>query len=79
MPWVALLFVSLLLLPAAAHAQTSDFTVIALPDTQFYSQDHPWIFNSQTKWIAAHKSDMNIQLVLGLGDIVNDGSKGTDV
>src|SRR5438067_1847110 len=76
-PWFALLFVSLLLLSAAAHAQTSDFTVIALPDTQFYSQDHPSIFNSQTKWIAAHKSDMNIQLVLGLGDIVNDGSSSS--
>ena len=73
----AVLFAVLLALPVSAAAQSSSFTIIALPDTQFYSQDHPAIFFNQTKWIAANKSALNIQLVLGLGDIVNAGTSAT--
>ena len=46
---------------------------MALPDTQFYSSLHPEIFAAQTNWIANHVQDQNIQLVVGLGDIVDGG------
>ncbi len=56
-------------------AQTSgEFTIAALPDTQFYAKSYPQIFNAETKWIADHASQMNIKLVVGLGDIVDSGS-----
>src|ERR1051326_1459776 len=50
-----------------------EFTIVALPDTQFYSSLNPPIFAAQTQWIANHVQDQNIQLVVGLGDIVDGG------
>src|ERR1700743_468856 len=62
-------------LPSAAQTPTptptDEFTIIALPDTQFYSSTYPQIFAAQTQWIAGHVQDQNIKLVLGLGDIVD--------
>src|SRR5262245_45952048 len=74
-------FVLVLLWSAVAVAQTpvpsptplDEFTIIALPDTQFYSSTYPQIFAAQTRWIADHVKDQNIQLVVGLGDIVDGG------
>ncbi len=60
----------------AARALSSDvFSIVALPDTQYYSSGHPWVFEDQTSWIVAHAADpdKNIKLVLGLGDIVDSG------
>jgi hypothetical protein len=56
---------------AAAQDQAGDFTVVVLPDTQYYSASYPQIFNSQTQWIAANRDALNIQLVIGVGDIVD--------
>lgn len=54
-----------------------EFTIVALPDTQIYAKSYPAIFASQTQWIADHKTDMNIQLVVGLGDVVDAGGNST--
>ena len=70
-----------LFLCAAMSGQTAapsptpldEFTIVALPDTQFYSSLHPEIFAAQTQWIANHVQDQNIKLVVGLGDIVDGG------
>ena len=64
---------ALLLVSSLSFAQTEpgDFTVVVLPDTQYYSASHPQIFNSQTQWIAANRDALNIQLVIGVGDIVD--------
>src|SRR5581483_2646036 len=59
-----------------AHAQ--DFTIIALPDTQYYSQSYPATFTAQTQWIANNASSLNIKAVLGLGDVVNGGGVGSE-
>jgi Calcineurin-like phosphoesterase/Carboxypeptidase regulatory-like domain len=56
-----------------AQTPSDEFTIIALPDTQFYSSTYPQIFAAQTQWIASHVQDQNIKLVLGLGDIVDGG------
>src|SRR3954466_34448 len=57
-----------------------DFTIIVLPDTQFYYSAYGNViagsgsatfFQLQTQWIAANKTALNIQSVLGVGDIVN--------
>ncbi len=48
-----------------------NFTIIVLPDTQFYSDNHPWIFENQTQWIIENKESMNIIFVTHLGDLVD--------
>ena len=58
---------------APSPTPVDEFTVVALPDTQFYSSLNPQIFAAQTQWIANHVQDQNIKLVVGLGDIVDGG------
>lgn len=63
--------------PSVSPAPTfapDEFTIVALPDTQYYSRDFPDIFRAQTQWIADHAQEQRIKLVLGLGDIVDDGA-----
>ena len=62
-------------LTTPAQAPADEFTIIALPDTQFYSAQYPQIFAAQTSWIAQHVSDEHIKLVVGLGDIVDGGGE----
>jgi hypothetical protein len=58
-----------------------DFTVVVLPDTQFYttgpSDAHPdrdnRYFADQTRWVMAHRDAYRIVAVLHNGDIVDDG------
>jgi predicted MPP superfamily phosphohydrolase len=76
-----LLALGLFAISAQMRAQTAspsptpadEFTIVALPDTQFYSSLNPQIFAAQTQWIANHVQDQNIKLVVGLGDIVDGG------
>ena len=58
------------LAPPAASAQ--DFTIIVLPDTQYYSKSHPDIYMSQTQWIVDNQAALNIVHVVHEGDIVQD-------
>jgi hypothetical protein len=58
-----------------------DFTVIALPDTQYYScgspcSSNPAIFQAQTNWIVANKDALNIAYVAQEGDCVEHGDSG---
>ena len=77
-PWV----LALGLMPAAAFAQAADFTLIALPDTQFYTCDsgstscanNLGIFASQTDWIDAERDAMDIRFVTLLGDCAQNGN-----
>ncbi|MEE9381863.1 MAG: metallophosphoesterase [Nannocystaceae bacterium] len=41
-----------------------------LPDTQHYSRRYPYVFASQTAWIARHAAVSDIRYVFHLGDIV---------
>jgi 3',5'-cyclic AMP phosphodiesterase CpdA len=61
--------------PRGTTAPPADFTIVALPDTQFYSRDFPQIFQAQVDWIIANRTNLNIVYVVQLGDIVNDGDK----
>ena len=56
---------------ALAQVTAPDFSVVVLPDTQYYSESHPDIFDEQTQWILDNQANYNIQFVLGEGDIVN--------
>ena len=63
------------------------FTLIALPDTQYYTFNRPddprtsfmnarkEMFQAQTEWIIRNRTSRNIQFVLHLGDIVYNTGK----
>jgi hypothetical protein len=55
---------------ASADSTQENFTIVALPDTQFYSQSYPWIFDNQTEWIVQNENALNIVYVSHLGDVV---------
>jgi hypothetical protein len=55
---------------ALRPAAPPEFTIIALPDTQHYSEAFPAIFTSQTQWIVDNKEARNIVFVTHEGDIV---------
>lgn len=61
-------------IPVVAQAG-EDFTIIVLPDTQYYSDDNPEIFfQAQTQWIVDNRDELNIVYVAHEGDIVNAAS-----
>lgn len=47
------------------------FSIIVLPDTQYYSAYYPWIFENQTRWIIENIESLNIVFVTHLGDLVD--------
>jgi hypothetical protein len=49
-----------------------DFTVVVLPDTQYYSESYPAIFDNQTRWITKNVANLNILFVAHEGDVVNN-------
>jgi Carboxypeptidase regulatory-like domain/Calcineurin-like phosphoesterase len=52
-----------------------DFTIIVLPDPQWYAANNPAIFDQQIQWIVNNVSTLNIKLVFDVGDTVNGGSE----
>ncbi|HXU77226.1 MAG TPA: Ig-like domain-containing protein, partial [Methylomirabilota bacterium] len=59
--------------PNVTNPPGADFTIVALPDTQFYNGQRADIYQAQTDWIIANRTALNIVYVGSLGDIVNDG------
>ena len=65
-------------LSAGSGAQAAagpDFTLVTLPDTQFYAENaggqRAATFSAQTQWIADHREPLNIAFVSHMGDLVN--------
>jgi autotransporter-associated beta strand protein len=72
----ALAIASLLALSVGATA-AQPFTVVVLPDTQYYTRTearNDLYFKGQTSWIAAQREARSIAFVMHLGDIQNDGN-----
>lgn len=61
----------------ASTSSTSDFTIVLIPDTQYYVSSkyggNPTMFQKQIEWIKANRVAENIVYVGGLGDITEDG------
>jgi hypothetical protein len=70
----ALLGISLLSIADAAEAADPNevFSIVLLPDTQFYSQKYPETYVAQTMWIRERVRPDNIKFVVSLGDIVQN-------
>jgi hypothetical protein len=52
-------------------ASGPSFTLVALPDTQYYASAHPGILEAQAQWIVEHRSEQRIAVVVHEGDIVD--------
>ena len=52
----------------------ADFTIIALPDTQYYSASFPATYLAQTQWIVSNRVPRNIVFVTQLGDCVDNAA-----
>ena len=59
---------------ASAQVTAPDFTVVVFPDPQNETQFFPQVLNSQMQWIVNNRQALNIQMVLTVGDNVNDGA-----
>ena len=57
--------------PTSGSGSGDPFTLVVLPDTQFYSESYPATFTAQTQWIVNQRVARNIAFVTHLGDIVN--------
>jgi hypothetical protein len=51
-----------------------DFTLVVLPDTQYYTSTTNRLFDDQTDWIMKNRAAYNIVGVIHNGDIVDTGS-----
>ena len=60
------------------QAAPPEFTIIALPDTQHYSEQFPAIYTNQTQWIVNNKAARNIVFVTHEGDIVQNVNNVTE-
>ena len=55
----------------AGTSTPTDYSIVVLPDTQYYAASFPAIFMEQTQWIVEHHEDQQIAFVLHTGDIVD--------
>ena len=71
---------SVLLLPVAA--QSAEFSIVVIPDTQMYVEQHPEVFEAQIDWIVANEVAESIIYVAHLGDpccrVVNEEAERED-
>ncbi|HXU64746.1 MAG TPA: metallophosphoesterase [Polyangia bacterium] len=56
---------------AVAHTEDPAFTIVVLPDTQYYAREYPDILTAQVDWIARERERAGIALVAHEGDIVD--------
>ncbi|MDH3379303.1 MAG: metallophosphoesterase [Gammaproteobacteria bacterium] len=71
-PAMRLLLSLCLLLPGVA--QSEQFSIVLVPDTQTYVEINPAVFEAQIAWIVANQAVENIIYVVHLGDLKDDFS-----
>lgn len=62
-------------LVAPAAEPNEVFTVVLMPDTQFYSEKFPDTYVQQTLWIRSRVKKDNLKFNIGLGDIVQNAKE----
>ena len=65
-------------------SNAKDFSIIPLPDTQYYTSQINGatnaLYKSQMNWVVAKRDSLNIKFISGLGDCVENGdNSGNDV
>ncbi len=59
-------------------AAENSFSVVLLPDTQYYAEQYPDTYVAQTLWIRQHLNQDNTKFVIHLGDIVQTSTKKSE-
>ena len=54
-----------------------DFTLVVIPDAQYYAATYPAIYNAQMNWVVNNRTSNNIVYVASLGDNVDVASNLT--
>ncbi len=68
----------LLLLLLCLATRGDPFTLVVLPDTQYYSAWRPVLFEQQVNWICACANQLDIDFVSHVGDVVEHGSSAQE-
>ncbi len=55
--------------------QKEYFSLVLLPDTQFYTSSYPQVFHKQIDWIVKNRNHFNIKYVIHLGDVTNENKE----
>src|SRR5690242_3458729 len=63
---------------ASIPATDPDFSIVVLPDTQYYHGNYAYVLQDQVNWVVWHQSSLNVKAVIGLGDIVDGGGYPVD-
>ncbi len=63
--------------PITNEPQAGDFTVVVLPDTEWYVVDEDWYtyLRAQVDWIIATAEELNTKMVLHVGDVVHNSQE----
>jgi hypothetical protein len=71
-----IIFSLLIALGSSSFLKSDDFfSIILLPDTQYYTSSYPEMIYKQMEWIVENKNPLNIQYVIHLGDITNNNKE----
>jgi hypothetical protein len=71
---IGLALLALMFLVAGhARAQGKDFSIVVLPDPQFYAAEFPAVGLAQTEWICQNVAKLQIEFVVTVGDNVDVG------
>lgn len=57
--------------PAEALPDPKSYTIVVMPDTQYYASSWPDIFAAQTNWVLENRNTQGIAFVLQTGDVVD--------
>jgi hypothetical protein len=64
------------------RSNAKDFSIIPLPDTQYYTGQLNGatnkLYKDQMNWVVAKKDSLNIKFISGLGDCVENGDNGNN-
>jgi hypothetical protein len=74
LPSILPVFAILSALLSPSPQQSEEWSMVVLPDTQYYTRDWPFLYSVQTQWIADNWDRLNIKFVMHEGDITNDNT-----
>ena len=75
---MALLVTSCAMVPRGTTQIDKPFSIVLLPDTQFYSEKFPETYIVQTRWIKESAEALSTKFVIHVGDVVQNPQSETE-
>jgi hypothetical protein len=60
------------------RGDADEFTLVALPDTQYYAERHPEILLEQVRFVLKNRKALQVRAVVELGDVVQHGASAQE-